>query len=142
MTGTLTQTWDHPGPVLSLAFSPDGEMLAGGTFAHGLYLWQVDVAAPSKILEIESPVWDIAFSPDGARLAAGTDSGLQLWSLGEEPALEITGPSSGSVLSVAFSPDGGMLAEGTRGGQTRVWEAETGRLIRSDFDHNGSENTE
>jgi WD40 repeat protein len=111
----------------SVAFSPDGKVLATGNrgtgSGGGVVLW--DVAARSRLAEDPLPVSEgdvasVAFSPDGKVLAAGylgSGGGVVLWDvaarrrLAEDPLLV----SEGGVSSVAFSSDRKTLAAGYRG---------------------------
>src|SRR5688572_5069652 len=56
-----------------------------------------------------------------------------------EPKIRIEGPfNSGIVYSVAFSPDGKTLASGSGDKTIRLWEVNTGRLIRALSGHGGT----
>src|SRR5262249_58242566 len=56
-----------------------------------------------------------------------------------EPKIRIEGPfNSGIVYSVAFSPDGKTLASGSGDNRVRLWDVNTGRLIRSFAEHGGT----
>ncbi|HEY9433820.1 MAG TPA: caspase family protein [Blastocatellia bacterium] len=56
-----------------------------------------------------------------------------------EPKIRIEGPfNSGIVYSVAFSPDGKTLASGSGDKTIRLWDVNTGRLIRSLAGHGGT----
>jgi WD40 repeat protein len=126
------------GPALdasSLAFSPDGRILAVGTSPEDgigkVWLWNLaDPARPIRLSQPltgpTTPVNSVAFSPDGQTLAAGTGGGkVWLWNLAN-PARPtslgqpLTGPAL-SVNSVAFSPDGQTLAVGTDDDDVWLW---------------------
>jgi WD40 repeat protein len=66
-------------PLASLAFSPDGSLLAVGT-SNG---WQVWSVADRKLLsENKRPTYAIAFSPDGRLFASGDALGvIHVWGL-------------------------------------------------------------
>ena len=71
----------HVGPVLAVAFSPDGKTLASGGFDMMVKLW--NVATGQEVASLEGHrnwIKSIAFSPDGALLATGDINGIvRLW---------------------------------------------------------------
>ena len=106
------------GIVRSLAFSPDGTVLAAaeGDPAASIGTIQLYDAAsglPLHTLEgHDSAVWGLAFSPDGRYLAsAGRDHTAKVWDwLGGTLVQSLDFPNE--VVSVAFSPDSRTLAVG------------------------------
>ena len=127
--------------VYSLAFSPDGTMLASGSRDGMITVW--DVATHRDIFTFEAytrhnTVSSLAFSPDGKMLASGSYRRIKLWDVA-------TGTNIASIreeglapyiYSVAFSPDGTILASG-RGngpGNVKLWDIATKRNIAF-FDH-------
>jgi WD40 repeat protein/class 3 adenylate cyclase len=114
------------GAVNSVAFSPDGRILAGAT-GSGLLLWDVsDPAAPRALggpLASRSAVSSAVFSPDGRTLAAATRSGVLLWNVTDAAHPRALGSlDDGSAFDgVAFSPRGGILA-GARGSGVMLWD--------------------
>jgi WD40 repeat protein len=119
----------------SVAFSPDGKILAtGGSVCR---LW--DVATGKEVRQLLGG--RVAFSPDDKLVVttgtagARSDNMLRLWdaSSGKEQWHIDCGVDS--ACGLAYSPDGKLVASGTSGSGYRdnsvhVWEAVTGRLIR------------
>jgi WD40 repeat protein len=69
---------------LSVAFSPDGKLLAAGVaFQEGIRLWDVATGKQKSTLKGHAhSVQSVAFSPDGKLLASGsTDQTIKLWDM-------------------------------------------------------------
>jgi WD40 repeat protein len=71
----------HTGLVLSVAFSPDGQLLASGSWDDTVILWDVRTGERVRTLEGHTDdVNSVAFSPDGRLLASGSGDGtVILW---------------------------------------------------------------
>ena len=68
------------GPVMAVAFSPDGRTLATGNVGGTVRLWDVRTAASRRILRYGANVWSVSFTPDGRSLIARYDDGeLRQW---------------------------------------------------------------
>lgn len=120
--------------VHSIAFSPDGKLLAAatGNTSRELVMWRPATGEEvrrfgDKTREMNS----IAFSPDGKSLAAGDNAGsVRLWDVGSgELRCELKGPLF-SVKSIAFSPKGEILASASIDRMIRLWDLSSGRQLR------------
>jgi|GEM_PF-1468433 len=133
----------HEAPVSSVAFSPDGSLLASGCHDSIVRLWEV--ATGGQVLRLEwhrNTVSCVAFSPDGGLLASGSyDKTVRLWEMPTGRQVHILEGHRDPVHSVAFSPDGSLLASSsgppfgagdTRGSDTtvRLWEVAMGQQVR------------
>jgi WD40 repeat protein len=118
---------EHQG---SLTFSPDGRILAVGTWEGVVRLLEMPAGRQTAVLVgHKRAVTSLAFSPDGRTLATvSDDSSVRLWHVPtqrEVAKFQELGDNMGD-FSLSFSPDGRALAaERTRSDQdiTRLWFA-------------------
>jgi WD40 repeat protein len=65
----------HGAKVTSVAFSPDGDMLATGSMDRTVRLWDPRTGYPIRVLSLASRVFCVAFSRRGHYLAIGLEDG-------------------------------------------------------------------
>jgi WD40 repeat protein len=115
----------------SIAFSPNGKILAWANQGRFVRLW--DVKSRSLLWELEGKEnqVSVAFSPDNRTLAAGgSDGSIQLWNVEKRSHLgdPLPGPRE-IVFSLAFSPNGKLLASGGTSNRLRVWDLDARRPV-------------
>src|SRR5262249_39187449 len=125
----------HKKSVYPVAYSPDGQWIASGSWDGTVRLWDArtgDACAELRHPDVER-VRALAFSPDGSWLVSGGDEDdrLRLWDVATGTLRkEIPGPGPW-ILSVAVSPDGAQIAARDWAGNLTVREVATGREVAS-----------
>ena len=137
--GSITK---EPEAVTTLAFSPDGSLLAAGDVNHTgpTVPWRYgtaavwDVASGRLLWKRRSKrgwVNTVAFSPDGKTLAAGDESGAVAIYEARSGRVDRTiriESAFGGYTALAYAPNG-TLATGSYAGIVQLWDPSTGREI-------------
>jgi eukaryotic-like serine/threonine-protein kinase len=144
-TGKLVRTLEgHTRSITSLAFHPERNLIASGSFDKTVMLW--DISAGKAVATLRghaSEVRDVAFSASGQRLAsAGRDGTVRLWNVSDI----LTGKAKATVLrghedevaAVAFAPKGDTLASASKDRTVRLWDTAAGKLRHTLRGHDSS----
>ncbi|MBD1826577.1 protein kinase [Microcoleus vaginatus GB1-A2] len=126
----------HSDAVGSVAFSPDGLMLASGSKDKTIQIWDLATGKSLRTFAGDSStIWSVAFDSNGTRLATGTGFWrVMLWDLKTGQVIRSLDHTA-SVWSVALGPDGQLIASGSGDKTTKISDATTGRLIHNLPDH-------
>ncbi|MGE0760162.1 MAG: hypothetical protein AB7O38_24330, partial [Pirellulaceae bacterium] len=149
-TGELIHTYEgHTWWVWAAAFSPDERRVVTASQDGTALVWSLDGRQRSApFMGHQGPVFAVAFAPDGERIATGGhDKRVLIWKAAEvvpfdyETLLQggqVPVPRSqellghlGAVRSVAFSGDGTLILSGGHDNVVRVWNAESGNLVKT-----------
>jgi WD40 repeat protein len=130
--GVLT---GHSLSVRSLAFSPDGTIIATGGGDGTARLWDTasrrqlgaPIAHPRQECVPEGP--QVAFSPDGRMLATACIGTVRFWDVATRRELSAPLDNGIVVSAIAFAPDRRTLAVASLKGSVRLWDVATGRPL-------------
>ncbi|HXL90647.1 MAG TPA: CHAT domain-containing protein [Streptosporangiaceae bacterium] len=142
----------HTDPVWSVAFSPDGALLASASGDRTVRLWNPATGTSLRTLTGHADaVRGVAFSPDGALLAsasrspdssmlasAGNDQTVRIWDPAAGTQVRELAGHTGRIFAVTFSRDGNLLASAGDDRKVRLWDPATGTLLRALTGHTGA----
>lgn len=117
-------------PVWSVAYDPEGHLLASAGEDGFVKIWDVAGGTESRTIQGTGYLYRIAFDPRGRILAcAGMHETVDLWDTVSGRLVRRLEGHTKSVSAVAYSPINGMLASKGFDHTVRIWWADGGECV-------------
>jgi WD40 repeat protein len=129
-TGIINRA--HKTAIESMVISPDGQTLASCSDDNTINLWNLRTNRFTRsFIGHTSNVLSLAVTPNGKILVSGALDGIRMWDLLQQRPLATLARFDNLIYTLAISPDGRTLASGDRSGVIKLWDLETGKLVRT-----------
>uniref|UniRef100_A0A2K5Z442 Telomerase protein component 1 n=1 Tax=Mandrillus leucophaeus TaxID=9568 RepID=A0A2K5Z442_MANLE len=127
--GQLAFQHTYPKPLNCVAFHPEGQVIATGSWAGSISFFQVDGLKVTKDLGAPgASVRTLAFNVPGGVVAVGRlDSMVELWAWREGARLAAFPAHRGFVAAALFLHAGCQLLTAGEDGKVQVWSGSLGR---------------
>ena len=114
----------HTDWVVSVAFSPDGVLLATGDRGGGLYVWEAESGQEFHELRgHEDAITRIQWRSDGNVLASASEDGqIKLWDMHKGKPVKSWKAHNDGVLDLAYAKNATLASVG-RDGRAKIWDA-------------------
>jgi WD40 repeat protein len=120
----------HFSAVLSVAWSPDGRLVASGSPDQAVRVWGRPGGPVAELRGHTGGVPAVAFTADGRRIVSGSGDGtVRVWHAGGGRALALLSGHQGQVTSVRVAARGERLLSYGKDVTLRLWDARTGEEI-------------
>jgi WD40 repeat protein len=120
------------GTVFSIAYTPDGSLIAAGDDSGAVRLFESATGQYRRsITGHADTISSIAFDADGRIMATGCyDNTVFVWDVASGRRTHELLGHGGWVYSVTMTPDGRLLASASEDGTVRLWDLHTGSWRR------------
>ena len=120
----------HTDRVRSVAFNPNGNILASGSSDGTIHLWDARTSTHLRMMTGHtSRITSVVFNADGKMLASGSkDNTICLWDTQSGELRKTLKEHADWIFSMWFSADGKTLASASKDNTICLWDTQSGEL--------------
>ena len=124
---------EHTDRVRSVAFNPNGNILASGSSDGTIHLWDARTSTHLRTMTGHTfMITSVVFSADGKMLASGSkDNTICLWDMQSGELRKTLKEHADWVFSMWFSADGKVLASASKDNTICLWDTQSGELRKT-----------
>jgi WD40 repeat protein/cytochrome c551/c552 len=127
---------DAPPPVTSLAFRPDGKVLAVAGYKEVVLVDPYTGKTIHRLAGFPEQVSSVAFSNDGKQLAGaggtpGNGGELRIWDARSWTPARVLRGHSDVILATAWRPHSDQIATASLDRKILIWDAKSGQIVRT-----------
>jgi WD40 repeat protein len=125
VTGRATRKLQWRGAMISIAFTPDGSVVACGCQDNSVHFWRIASGKDAQMSGYPAKPRSLSFSHDGQWLATAGDAAISLWPFdkkgpeGRAP-VQLAGHQD-VVTELAYAPLVDLLLSGSKDGTVALW---------------------
>jgi WD40 repeat protein len=122
------QSINRDSPFYAAKFSPDGNILALGSFDGSVSLYQSNGKLIAQLTGLQTrDIRGLSFSPDSKRIAStGKGKSVRIWDVESGKLIGKFYAHQDDILRVDFHPDGRRLLTGSKDGSVKLWDSDLG----------------
>jgi hypothetical protein len=120
----------HGQRINSVAYSPNGKMIASGSADNTLRTWYAGNGRDIQTYKAgKNDVLAVSWSPDSDYIAGGLSwsGNILVWDASRDTLAKTLAGHGDWVNAVVYSPDGRAIISGSRDGSIRIWDAGSGK---------------
>lgn len=121
----------HRSKIASVAFSPNGKMIATASLDRDIKIWDATTYRELKTITGHSDfVYSIAFSGDGKRILTGSfDRTARIWDVETGKEVQQLKGHKGPVQQAVYSRDGRLIATAAGDSTVRIYDAASSEFL-------------
>ena len=121
----------HESAVYSVAFDPSGSRVVTASADGSARIWDLMSRQSIELTDHDAKVTYSSFDPSGQRVVTVSGTKARLFDDATGQPLDIVLQHSKEAFSATFSPSGELILSAEHDERARIWDARTGRQIRS-----------